>query len=65
MGVKNAAFVAFVGTVLVTIVVAVDSFRYLSGVLNGIVPAMTLLRSLVYLFASVTITLFFWLYSRR
>lgn len=64
MGVKSAALIAFIGMLLLTIVVAVDFVRYLSGVANGVVPAMTLLRWLIYLFASVTVTVFFAVFSR-
>ena len=64
MTLNSAAFLAFVGTLLLTVVVAVDAFRNVSGVLGGFVPAMALLRSLIYLFASLTVTAFFWVFSR-
>ncbi len=61
---KNAALLAFVGTLLLTVVVTVDFIRAISGVLGGFVPTMALLRSLVYLFASVSVTMFFWVFGR-
>ena len=64
MTLKNAASLALIGTILLTVVVVVDVFRTISGVLGGFVPAMALLRSLIYLFASLTVTLFFWVFSR-
>jgi hypothetical protein len=50
MDVKKAATLAFIGTLLVTIVVAVDFFRYLTGVIDGIVPAMELVPCVAYVF---------------
>jgi hypothetical protein len=64
MTLKNAAFLALIATLLLTILVAADFIRTLSGVLGGFVPAMALLRSLVYLFASVTATVFFYVFNR-
>jgi hypothetical protein len=64
MTLKNAALLALVGTLLLTVVLTVDFIRTISGVLGGFVPAMALLRSLVYLFTSVSVTVFFWVFSR-
>jgi hypothetical protein len=64
MTVKNAASLALIGTILLTVLVAVDFFRTMAGVMGGFVPAMALLRSLIYLFASLTVTLFFYAFNR-
>ena len=64
MTLKNAVLLALVGTLLLTVVLTVDFIRTISGVLGGFVPAMALLRSLVYLFTSVSVTVFFWVFSR-
>jgi hypothetical protein len=64
MNLKNAAFLALIGTLLLTILVTVDFIKAVSGVLGGFVSAVVLLRSLVYLFASVTVTLFFFVFNR-
>ncbi len=64
MNLKNAALLAFVGTLLLTLVAAVDFIRTISGVLGGFVPAMALLRSTIYLFASLTVTVFFYVFNR-
>jgi hypothetical protein len=64
MSLKNAAVLALIGMLLLTILVAADFIRNVSGVIGGFVPAMALLRSLVYLFASLTVTVFFWVFSR-
>jgi hypothetical protein len=64
MTLKNAAFLALVGMVLLTILMAADFIITFSGVLRGIVPAMTLLMSLIHLFASFAVTVFFWVFHR-
>jgi hypothetical protein len=61
---KNAALLAFIGTLLLTIVVAFDFVNTVSGVLRDIVPVMALVRSLIYLLASVTMTVFFFIFYR-
>jgi hypothetical protein len=64
MTVKNAAFLALVGTLLLTILAAVDFLNTIEDVLRGIVPAIALLRSLIYVFASITVAVFFWVFNR-
>jgi hypothetical protein len=41
-----------------------DFINAVLGVVRGLIPAMALLRSLVYLFASSTVTAFFWVFRR-
>lgn len=62
MTLKSAAFFALAGMVLLTILMAADFIISVAGVLRGIVPAMTLLMSLAHLFASVAVTVFFWVF---
>lgn len=64
MPLKNAAFLALVGTLMLTILLALDFITTVSGVLNGVIPAMALLRSLVYLLASLSVTVFFYVFHR-
>ncbi len=64
MTLKNVTTLALVGMLLLTILVAVDFIRTILGVLGGFVPAMALLRSLIYLVASLTVTVFFWVFAR-
>jgi hypothetical protein len=64
MTIKTAAFLALIGMVLLTILTAADFITTLTGVLRDVVPAMALLRSLVHLFASFAITVFFWVFHR-
>lgn len=60
MTLKNATFLALIGTLLLTILLAADLIKTVSGVLNDVVPAMALLRSLVNLLASLGVTVFFY-----
>jgi sorbitol-specific phosphotransferase system component IIBC len=61
---KNAALLAFIGTLLLTILVTFDFVNTVSGVLRDIVPVMALVRSLIYLLASVTVTVFFYIFYK-
>jgi hypothetical protein len=64
MTLKGAATFALIGTLLLTILLAVDFITAVLGVLGGVVPAMALLRSLIYLFASVSALVFFFVFSK-
>ena len=64
MSLKNAAFLALIGTFLLTILLAADFIKTVSGVLNDVIPAMVLIRSLVYLFSGLSVTLFFYAFNR-
>ena len=64
MTVKNAAFLALAGTLVLTILVLVDFVQTLSGVLADVIPVLAILRSLVYLFASITVTVFFFVFQK-
>ncbi len=64
MTLKNVALLALLGTLLLTIVVAFDFVNVASGVLRDIVPPVTVLRSLIYLFASVSVTVFFYVFFK-
>ena len=65
MSLKNAAFLALIGMILLTVLVLVGFIRDLSGVLNGFIPAARVLTSLIYLFAALTVTLFFYAFYKR
>jgi hypothetical protein len=64
MTLKTAALWAFVGMILLTVLMAADFIKTVTGVLNDIVPAVALLRSLIYLLASLTVTVFFWVFQK-
>jgi hypothetical protein len=64
MGLKTAASLALLGMLLLTILVAADFINTVLGVVRDVVPAMALLRSLVYLLASSSVTVFIYVFSR-
>ena len=64
MNLKNAAFLALIGTLVLTVLTAADFIHVILGVARDVIPAIALLRSLVYLFASLSVTVFFYVYNR-
>lgn len=59
MSLKNAALFAVVGMVLFTLLVTVALFRNASGLINGFIPPVTVLISLIEWVASVSLLVFF------
>ena len=64
MSLKTAAFLALVGMALLTILLAADFINAVLGVMRDVVPAMALVRSLIYLVASLTVTVFLYVFQR-
>lgn len=64
MNLKNAALLALIGALMVTIVAAADFINTAFGVARDLIPALALLRSLVYLFAGISVTAFFWSFHK-
>ena len=64
MNLKGAAFLALIGTVLLTTLLVLDFINTVVGVMRDVVPAMALLRSLVYAFASLSVMVFFYFFNR-
>lgn len=64
MSLKYSALLAFIGTLLLTILIAVDFISTASGFIRELVPAVALLRSFIYTLASIGITIFFCVFSR-
>jgi hypothetical protein len=58
MTLRNAAFFALIGMLLWTVVLTVRLFIDVSGVLNGIVPAIALLTLLIEWLASLGLLVF-------
>jgi len=65
MTVKNTAWVAVVGMFLLTVLMLADLIQTTLGVMRGFVPAMALLRSVIYAFASATVTVFLLVFYER
>jgi predicted neutral ceramidase superfamily lipid hydrolase len=65
MNLKAASFLAFVGMLILSVVVIADLVRDMSGFLREILPFVRLIRELVYAFASVTVTVFLYVFYKR
>lgn len=65
MTLKNAALLALIGTLLLTILLAMGFINDVLGVARGLVPAVKLLTSLIETFAGVTAVLFLYVVHRR
>ena len=64
MTLKNAAFLALVGMVLLTILLAAGCIVSVTGFLNGVVSAATMLASLIRVFATLTLAVFFFVFHK-
>ena len=65
MTLKNAAFLALVGTAMLTVLISVNLLTDLSGVARGLVPYMAMLRSFVEWLASLSLLIFFAVFYRK
>ena len=61
---KNAVLLALVGMILVTILLTVDFINATLGFVHDVVPAVALLRSLVYMLASLSTAMLFYVFYR-
>jgi hypothetical protein len=64
MSLKSAALLALVGMILLTVLVLANFMTTATGVMRDVVPAMALVTSLVYLFASLCVLVFFYVFYR-
>ncbi|HEY4361307.1 MAG TPA: hypothetical protein VGN17_10070 [Bryobacteraceae bacterium] len=65
MTLKNAALLAFCGSILLTLLLSMSLVRNILGTVEGFAPAATVLSSLIYVFAGVSAALFFYAVLRR
>jgi len=65
MTLKNAAFLALIGTLLLTILLAVGLINDVLGVARGLIPPVKLLTSLIEAFAGVTVVVFLYVVHRK
>jgi hypothetical protein len=64
MTLKNAAMLALVGTLLLTILLAIDFILSTLNVMRGLIPVTAFLTSLIYAFAALTVTVFFYVFHK-
>ncbi len=65
MSLKNAVLLALIGTILLTVLVLANFITTILGVIRDVIPAMALLTSLVHLFASLSVLVFFYVFYRK
>lgn len=64
MTLKSAAFLAFIGTVLVTALLMWNLIFSVVNVLRGLLPAVVLLPALIYAFAALSVAVFFSVFQK-
>jgi hypothetical protein len=64
MNLKSTAFLALVGMILLSVLVIADFINVAQGVLRDLIPAVMLLRSIIYLVASLGLTVFLWVFHQ-
>jgi hypothetical protein len=64
MALKNTAFLALVGMVLVTILLIAGLIADVLGVARGLIPAMRLLTSFIYAFAGLSVVAFLYAFHK-
>ena len=65
MSLKNATLLALIGTFLLTLLVLAHFISTVLGVMRELIPAAALLTSLVHLFASLSVLVFFYVFYRK
>jgi hypothetical protein len=64
MSLKNAALLALIGMLLLTILMLADFIFDVLNVLRGLIAATTLLSALIYSFAALAVTVFFYVFHK-
>ena len=64
MNLKNAALLAMIGTVLLTILLVLNFVNNFLAFMRGLIPAMVLLSSFIYAFAALSVAVFFYVFHR-
>jgi hypothetical protein len=65
MSLKSAAFFALIGMILVSILRLYDLVSTIINVTGGLVPAIALLSSLIYAFASLGLAAFLFVFHKQ
>jgi hypothetical protein len=64
MTLKSAAFLALIGTILVTLLLVVGLADDILGVARGVVPEIRLVTSFIYAFAATSVAVFFYVFHK-
>jgi len=65
MTLKSAALFALVGMILLTVVLALSFIRDISAFTAGAIAAMAMLVSLIHLLASLSVTVFLYVFHEK
>jgi hypothetical protein len=61
---KNAALLALIGTILMTVLLVWNFVFNFLNLLRGLVPAVTLFQSFIYAFGCFSVAVFFFVFHR-
>jgi hypothetical protein len=64
MTLKNAAFLALIGMILVTVLLAAGFISDVLNVARGLIPAMRLLTSFIHAFAALSMVVFLYAFHK-
>ena len=64
MTLKNAALLALIGTILITVLLVWTFVFTFLNILRGLVPAVTLFSSFIYAFGCFSVAVFFYVSNR-
>jgi hypothetical protein len=64
MTLKNAAFFALIGTILVTVLTVLNLILNLLSLFRGLVPAATAMSSFIYAFGALCVAVFFYAFHK-
>jgi hypothetical protein len=64
MRLKNAAFLALIGSVLLTALLVWNLMFTALSVLRGLLPPVTLFSSLIYAFTGLSVAVFFYVFHK-
>ena len=64
MSLKQASLLAFIGTLLLSILLVVDSILDVLSLARGLIAVVTLLVALIHAFAAVSVAVFFYVFHR-
>ena len=65
MTLKNAAFFAFIGMTLLTVVCALGFIGDVTALVAGAIPPVRVLTSLIHLLASLSVAVFLYVFQKR
>jgi hypothetical protein len=65
MSLKNAALLALIGQSLLTFMFVTNLINTILGVIRDLIPVMAMLTSLVYVLASLSLVVFFYVFHKN